>query len=422
MAASFTIPGGPKKGMLLAEAEDKDIRFWFDRIGKALADDPNKKFADRDRAWLAAGKTELVKRGVSADDLPMPQARPTPRAAEGQSNGHANGGQSNTSIVRAAGGGQVVAGAFSDAGQATGALMNAAESCHLVSPATIVGRLPEGCEVAVSMVPVDPYGREVYQVTGTRDRPSDGDTVGIDRVALDKIAAAAGGTWIYSRRTDDGSHPHYCAWEARIRFRNFDMSYSDYIGNVEIDTREEGGMRGAAAEEIRQKAERNPYCKDGGNSQLLELRKFLTRHAESKAKNRAIASRGVRRSYKREELKKPFAVARLIFTGHSDDPEARKEFRQMIGQSFLASATAMYGADQPMALSSQTVQSLPPAQVGEHVRPAVVMTPASGVLVAPAFTPHAPPPVGTQSDQGGDWEDYPDDPAPAQQTTEELKT
>jgi hypothetical protein len=100
-------------------------------------------------------------------------------------------------------------------------------------------------------------------------------------------------------------------------------------------------------DEIRKKAasrERN----DGGARQILELRKFLLRHAERKAKSRAIADLGVKRSYTKKELEKPFAVARLMFNGHVEgDPELTREFRLKIADSFLGASSALYG--QPRA-------------------------------------------------------------------------
>ena len=281
---------------------------------------------------------------------------------------------------------RIVAGTFANGEAASRALLEASQKYHLVSPATVVGRLPEGCEVVVSVVQIDPYSSDVYCITGNAKNPRDDDTVGLDRVALAKIAAAAGVTWVSSRRTDDGSHPHYCAWEAIARFQNFDMTSSDIPGNVDIDTREDGDVRGAAAEEIRTKA-RAKGAEDGGDKQLLELRKFLVRHCESKAMNKAIGNKGVRRSYKRADLKKPFAVARLIFTGHSEDPEARREFRQMIGQRFLGASHQLYGP---------TVQTMAPALAAPQPAPV-------------QYLPSPPPPIGMTVDS---WDHSPDGDAP----------
>ncbi|NUP08390.1 MAG: hypothetical protein HOW73_20260 [Polyangiaceae bacterium] len=390
----FKIFGGKEKGRLLHDASDDTLRWWFNKVADGLVDDPQKQFAEKDRQWLGDAKKILVERGFSADELNVPAggngspARPANGGAQRQAqNGTQRRAPATSTAITQGQPQQLVVGTFNNSQVASAALLEAAKNYHLVSPATIVGRLPEGCEVAISLVQVDPYGREVYQITGSKENPKDDDTVGLDRVALAKIASAAGVSWKYSRRTDDGSHPHYCAWEAVAIFTLFDMTKQEIPGNVEIDTREsdDDDLTGAAAAEIRKKAAAKS---DKGDAQLLELRKFIIRHAESKAMNKAIGNKGVHRSYKRADLKKPFAVARLVFTGHSDDPEARRDFRQMIGQAFLGSAATLYGG---------------------HQQPAPVLAPAQA---APQFMPHSPPPMGTRIDQGyGDYS-YDEIPAP----------
>lgn len=370
------IPYGKAKGKSVAEAPENDLRWVASTLEEKLANEPDGRFADGNRELLAAIRDELAKRGVVADGgggAPQRAQRPAAQQAARTAPGQASRPQTSA-MARASDQPQtIVAGTFSNAAAASAALLEAGRKYHLITPAMVVGSLPEGCEVVVSIVQIDPYGPEVYAITGNRNAPKDDDTVGLDKNALAKIAKAAGVTWIYSRRTDDGSHPHYCAWEACCRAPNFDMSTSDYPGNVDIDTREDGDIRGPAAQEIRNKG---AMRQDGGDSQLLELRKFLMRHCESKAMNKAIGNMGVRRSYKRADLTKPFAVARLAFTGASADPEARREFRQMIGQRFLGASHQLYGG--PAAPTA--VRALPTA--------------------APTYQLHAPPPIGMTVDQG----------------------
>jgi hypothetical protein len=369
MAKPKTIP---RTETTLDQAADKDLQYWIGRKQADLEKDPDGKYANYERDWIAEAKRVLSSRGVDPNDIPPPapprtQQQAAPPAQQRQAS-PAQAAQPKT--------GQLAIGTFSNSNAASTALLEAAKRYHLVAPATMVGRLPEGCDVAIALVQIDPYGPGVYNITGDRKNPKEDDTVGLDGVSLNQIGGAAGITWLYSRRTDDGSHPHYCSWEAKARFRNFDLSYAEFIGSVEIDTREDGDIRGAAAEEIRAKAAKSKYDRDNGDSQLLELRKFIVRHAESKAMNRAIAKRGVRRSYKRKDLEKPFAVAQLLFTGHSDDPEARRDFRQMIGQQFLQASSHLYGA---------TAQ--------QHVQAPMHAIPAPAYA---AHALHAPPPVGSR--------------------------
>jgi hypothetical protein len=303
----ITIPGGNDKGKTVAEASDKTLQYWA--------------VEGRNEAVRNACAAELAKRGI------QPPERNT--QTEERRDPAPSGGRTQQAIARQEG--TLVEGNFANAKDATAALQRASEDYHLVSPATVCGNLPEGCEVTLSMVHIDPNDPNLYKVGGK---------IGLDRVSLAKIAQAAGVTVTQSRRTDNGGHPHYCSWMVEIAYRLFDGSLVRRQGSVEIDCREPDG---AAYVEIVEKA-RN--AKDGPrkpDAQLLELRKFLTRHAESKALNRAIASMGIRRSYTADELRKPFVVARVMFTGRSNDPEARREFRSHIATSFLSGTSALYG-------------------------------------------------------------------------------
>jgi len=383
MAKQVVIPGGDQKGMTPAQLNDKDLAWWAEHA----------KFTDVKEACNA----EIERRKAGGKQAPAPA--PAPAAAPAP----------KSTAIQPADVGQLVIGTFSNAEHASKALIEATLKYHVVAPASIVGRLPEGCEVIVSLVQIDTTGSDVYNITGDRKRPKEDDTVGLDRVSLARIMRALGGRWLWSRRTDDGSHPHYCSWEAMGEFPGFDLQMCTVPGNVEIDTREDGDIRGAAAEEIRAKAERRrreyPNDKnDGGDAQLLELRKFLTRHAESKAMNKAIGNYGVRRSYKRGELAaKPFAVAKLMFTGYSEDPEVRREFRKMIAEHFLGASTKVYGQQAPALPVPQPVQQLP-QQSG-------------------AFALRAPPPIGRSNGGGSDYdaegEAVPDsEPRPTTQPTD----
>jgi hypothetical protein len=336
--AEFKIPGGKSKGQTLAEASTADITFWAKKKKESLDAEPNGQYAGSNRAWLAAARAELAKRNGGAGGGAPAQKPTTALATTPTADGSA------------------LVGAFSDAKKATEVLTAGKSQFHLVSPAMSVGGLPEGCEVYTAMVVVDP-DTDCYSLPQSK--------YGLDRVALLKIAGAAGITWVASHRTDDRSHPHFCAWEAVGQYRQFDGTIVTIRGNVEIDAREGG----AAWEEIVEKA-RKTNRDDGGASQLLELRKFLPRHCESKAMNRAIANMGIKRSYTREELAKPFLVARLAATGRSNDPELQREFAKMQFQHMLAGGNALFGAPvqaapammAPPAISPPPLASAPALQ------------------------------------------------------------
>jgi len=158
------------------------------------------------------------------------------------------------------------------------------------------------------------------------------------------------------------------------RVRNFDGSMRTEVGTVEMDLRD--GSDTAA---------------NMGDKELALVRKFILRHAESKAMNRVVRRLGIRTKYTREDLAKPFVVAKLAFTGQTDDPTLKRMFAARIADTFLGARQTLYG-NQPAALP----------------------------------TGHAPPPIGVDTDgddderytrepdgstQGDDYSQYDDDTA-----------
>jgi hypothetical protein len=215
-----------------------------------------------------------------------------------------------------------------------------------------------------------------------------GGKVGLSGVTISKIGNAAGADWDpdKSGRLDNGSDPHYCHYRAVGYVRNFDGSKRTIDGEVEIDAREGSPQ----LDEITAKAK-------GGNrdpkSQILELRKFILRHAESKAKNRAIAyGCGLKRSYNPEELKKPFAVCRLMFTGQSDDPAERKMFAEKTADAMIGGMASMYGKPPPQPAPAPHMSQPPPQRLD--------------TTNVPQFTGHAPPPVGPALQEVDNFDDY----------------
>jgi len=242
-------------------------------------------------------------------------------------------------------------------------LAKLASQVNLVTPVSEVDHVPEGFGVQVSMVHVDPRpdsktfkgAGDVYAVGGGK--------VGLAKQSLERIAAAAGVHWhaALSGRLDDGSDPRYVHYRAVGSVKNFDGTSRPIDGEVELDYRDGSDQVNEIRQKAKQRAERFNQANDGGDAQLLEKRKFILREAQTKAKLRGIASMGVKRAYWPAELDKPFAVARLTFTGQTDDPELRRQFSLMAAQSALGGAAALFGPAPP-------APALPP---GGHVPPPV---------------------------------------------------
>lgn len=209
------------------------------------------------------------------------------------------------------------------------------ELFHLISPAAQVDMMPVGFGVSVALVRVNPderYG-EVYPV-------GDG-KVALSGFKIQEMAAASGVSWdpVRGGRMDDGSDPRYCHYQAVGTVKNFDGTERWITGQVEIDARDGSDLiRGDSAKKV------------------LGIRRFILPMAESKARNRAVAnSLGIRRSYFPQDLARPFAVARLIYTGHTDDPELTRRIAVMTAQAALGGARALFGEPPPPLVHSNPV-------------------------------------------------------------------
>ena len=343
-SAALTIPGGRDKGVPISEAPMETVNYWAKRIADDMAAG-NSRNIPLDKSRLAALRARQAV-GGNGGKRTAPQTRPQIASAPAAND-------SAALALRDPSKAAAITGSFNTPSAVMKMLQEAARECHLITPQTSCGELPVGCAVASSLVWVDP-DNETYGIPH-----KDADRRGLDRNALNKIAAAAGLSWdpILSCRLDDQSNPHYVHWRAVCTARNFDGTQRTLVGNVEIDLRD--GSEAAIA---------------SSEKELPIARKFILRHAESKAKNRCIRDLGVRTSYMRGELAKPFLVAKITFTGQTEDPALKRLFAEKTFESFHGSRAQLY----PNA-----------------ARPG-----------------HAPPPLGaasldeTNDDQYGDDDDY----------------
>jgi hypothetical protein len=343
------------------------------RIGKEKIETPVSEVSDDQLQWYANECRNENLRAIARHEIERRNGGPGPDDGPSQP----TRALARTEVIEAI---AEVEGTYRSSERATMALQQAAHLGHLVTPASVCGVLPEGCALALSAVLID-VKNETYDLSGKR---------GLSKSALDKIAGAAGISWdpMLSRRLDNGADPSYCHYKAVGRVRDFDGTVRILQGEVEIDVREGS----AQVEEIRVKADRRAKKEnkpsDGGENQILELRKFILRHAESKAKNRAIRSLGLRTSFAASELEKPFVVAKVQFTGQTDDPMLKPIFAKSIADSFTNANQALFGA--PLAL---------PAADGTHAAPPIGTVGASesdfeadGDEVPPSSRPSSPPP------------------------------
>lgn len=362
--STITLPGGNDKGKAISDpsVSERTLSWWAE----------NAKQQDLRDACAA----ELARRGGGG----APQKRP-PAAAQG--------GRSQQAIQRAQQG-QVVAGSFGDAKTVNARLREMSDEYHLVAPATVCSSLPEGCEVAISLVSVNsdasPNGPgDVY--------PTGGGKLGLAKATLDRIAAASGVTWDpqLCRRTDDGRDPHYVAFTAVGYVRNFDGSIRTLTGSKEMDLRPGSPQVDAF----------HDRAKDGKDAekQIREMRLHILGHAETKAKLRAIRSMGIKTSYTKTDVEKPFAVARLMFTGRTEDPELRREFALLNARGMLGGIAALYGGSTGTPLAQPAPAAAP--QLSAPMTPRAL---EDDDYLPPEPTPHQVATTGT----GNDVESSPD--------------
>lgn len=239
-------------------------------------------------------------------------------------------------------------------------LREAAERYHLVTPATRCGTIPDGCEIMMSQVLVNSDIKlgEVYPITGG------GGKLGLGKVTLEKIGNAYGITWDpqQSHREDDASCPEYCEYTAVAHYFDFDGREQTVFGTKSIDLRRGSAMWEDAHERARAKAidkaltenDNRPLNSEQerraievgyekAESELRHARIHILALAQSKARLRAIRSIGLKSSYTKEELEKPFVAAKIIFTGRSDNPANEAIYAQARVDHFLGSSRRMYG-------------------------------------------------------------------------------
>lgn len=242
-------------------------------------------------------------------------------------------------------------GSYRDPATLNAALQKVSERCHLLTPATTVGTIPEGCEVLLTAVTVD-VEHETY-------KPRKGsDDLALKGVALNRIAAAYGVSWIPSQcfRDDDGSSPYYVHYKCAGIYKAFDGQPMVITGEKVVD------LRGTHEKGLA------PQAEGMSEKELSQARSHILSLAESKAKNRATRSIGIRASYTKAELAKPFVCARVMFTGRTDDPTLKPLFAAEIARKFDGGTSSLYGAPQQLPAPASAVSGKAPPPIGSVPR------------------------------------------------------
>lgn len=247
-----------------------------------------------------------------------------------------------------------VGGVFDEVDQLARAIQALGKAHNLVVPGGAIGRdLPMLYSAGISFIFPD-LEHDTYKIRGSSK-------LGIGKVALDRIARGAGVRWnpMLCGRIDDNSNSNFIEYQVAGSVLQLDGTEGTISAIKRIDLRADKSTDvstwGADSQEIAKDA---GNAKDGAGNpaprdpwpQILQARQHILSNAETKAKNRAIRSLGVRASYTADEIRKGFAVVRLQFTGHHDDPEIEREVAMKIADRALGSSAMLYPGSGPMRM------------------------------------------------------------------------
>ncbi len=225
-----------------------------------------------------------------------------------------------------------ISGTYSDPSEVYRVLEDAGQQFNVIGSIAF-GDLPEGFSVMLSTIKVD-VANETYDV-GMKKR-------GLGSAAIRRIASAAGVSSISS--VCKGWAPNYAAWEVTVARTELDGTVRRETGNRVMDLRDGGSQATAMRDKAIEQNKKYPDNQKDPESQLREQRLHIGAHAESKAWQRAVRTLLGLRTYTADELAKPFAIAKLQFTGRTNDPQLRLMFAQGMMMQALGGMAQLYGA------------------------------------------------------------------------------
>lgn len=350
MARDLVIPGGREKGTPIEDASIEALNYWIQRIEEDLDRNPDKKFAREDRE-LADAMIDVVTR-KSGGDAQRDASGSAPRNEAPPRHGHAEprSQQRTRQAPRRATIPSDLMGQLTDPKAITERLKKLSESCNLISPAPACSELPVGGAVLFTFVIVDPTvndkgnGPDVYKQKGG-GYSLKGDT-------LTRIANAAGVKVLHRecRRLDDGKNPRYARHLSVAKWQDFDGMWNEVGRTKTIDLRDGSDQIPTTMSE----------------KELAGKRGTINEVVESGSLNRVIRKLGVKQIYTEEELSRPFAVIRFMFTGVTDDPDLKVPMAMLKAYQMTGGEAALYGR-RPGGAPALGPAAQPPAQLGSHV-------------------------------------------------------
>lgn len=177
---------------------------------------------------------------------------------------------------------------------------------------------------------------------------------------LMKLAVCAGIMWDMSqtKRTDNRQSRDYVSYSAVGAVRKADGTLIPFPAEYDMDfevieekLRDQYGKKGRSANKSGDELQGYiDYCV---KRDILYKREHKLKICEAGAMNRVIRSLlGLKSGYTKQELKKPFVVARIVFRPDYSDPQ----IRNLMIQKSIESLTSVYGGgEQPMLTPPCTI-------------------------------------------------------------------
>lgn len=219
-------------------------------------------------------------------------------------------------------------GSFDTTESANLALRDAAEMGHLLAPSPQMAGLLPGCALLIT----------AFRVDQRHDVFPDDEKEGLfipAKPMLDRIWRDLGVSWRHTRRTDSGRDAYVRSYEAEGAVRNFDASERLIQGNAGLDL----GQNSPRVVRLRTKNIR----RERGDFDIERQRELIDSSCDTQARLKACRQLGVQPAYAAKDLAKPFFVAKLQFTGKTDDPALKQLMGQHVVDSFKSSSAALFG-------------------------------------------------------------------------------
>lgn len=252
------------------------------------------------------------------------------------------------------------------------------EKCNILTPAITTEGLTKLHAVTVEQLELSPNPKDgdVY--------PHDKNNYIINKQGLEKLSNLAGLVMIKTVRTDNAADRQYISYQAAGYIRKADgsavMSVKTYGMDFEVIEEECREMYQERMKNLGKdkkptqwphnltEQQRREWVEDKTRKEVRRRRKYKDQLCESGAQARVKRDLlGLKGTYSKEELQRPFVVIRVVLKPDYDDPEIKR----MLTQAAISAEGQLFGTTQGRAaIAAPTHEMTPPAQI-THSDPAV---------------------------------------------------